>query len=121
MANIMIKAVVRPEKSADVLQALLDAGYPAVTKIDVFGRGKQRGLKIGNVVYDELPKELLLVVVPETEKETVIRTIADSARTGTEGSYGDGKIFVCPVEEVYTISTGVKEEITSKIPVLAAV
>jgi nitrogen regulatory protein PII 1 len=121
MANIMVKAIVRPEKSADVLEALLDAGYPAVTKIDVFGRGKQRGLKIGNVVYDELPKELLLVVVPEAEKETVIRTIADSARTGTEGSHGDGKIFVCPVEEVYTISTGVKEGVSSKIPQLAAV
>lgn len=121
MANIMVKAIVRPEKSADILQALLEAGYPAVTKVDVFGRGKQRGLKIGNVVYDELPKELLLIVVPEAEKETVIRLIADSARTGTEGSHGDGKIFITPVEEVYTISTGVKEEISAKTPALAAV
>ncbi len=121
MANIMIKAIIRPEKSADVLSSLLEAGYPAVTKIDVFGRGKQRGLKIGNVVYDELPKELLLLVIPEAEKETVIRIIADSARTGTEGSHGDGKIFVSPVEEIYTISTGVKEGISSKIPQLAAI
>jgi nitrogen regulatory protein PII 1 len=121
MTNIMIKAIVRPEKSANVLQTLLEAGYPAVTKIDVFGRGKQRGLKIGNVVYDELPKELLLLVVPEVEKETVIQIIADNARTGTEGSHGDGKIFVSPVEEIYTISTGAKEEISTKTPALATV
>ena len=121
MANIMIKAIVRPEKSATILQALLGAGYPAVTKIDVFGRGKQQGLKIGNVVYDELPKELLLLVVPEVDKESVIQIIADNARTGTEGSHGDGKIFVSPVEEIYTVSTGVKEKTSTKTPVLATV
>ncbi len=109
MTNIMIRAIVRPEKTPDVLQALLDAGYPAVTKIDVFGRGKQRGLKIGNVVYDELPKELLILVIDERHKNAVIGVILDAARTGTEGAYGDGKIFVSPVEEMYTISTGIKE------------
>ena len=29
--------------------------------------------------------------------------------TGVKGAFGDGKIFVSPVEEVYTISSGVKE------------
>ena len=38
---IMIKAVVRPEKADAVLEALLEAGYSAVTKVPVFGRGKQ--------------------------------------------------------------------------------
>jgi nitrogen regulatory protein PII 1 len=32
-----------------------------------------------------------------------------AARTGEKGAYGDGKIFVSPVEEVYTVSSGVKE------------
>lgn len=112
--SVMIRAIVRPEKAADVMQALLNAGYPAVTKIDVYGRGKQRGLKIGNVHYDELPKELLMFVVQEKDKDVVLRTILESARTGTEGAYGDGKIFVSPVEEVYTVSTGIKE--TSTVP-----
>lgn len=109
---VAIRAIVRPEKANDVMQALLNAGFPAVTKIDVYGRGKQRGLKIGNVHYDELPKELLMFVVPDEDKDTVIRIILDSARTGTEGAYGDGKIFVTPVEEVYTVSTGVQENST---------
>jgi nitrogen regulatory protein PII 1 len=120
--NVMVRAIIRPEKVADVLQALLEAGYPAATKLDVFGRGKQRGLKIGNVHYDELPKEMLMVVVPEDDKETVLRTILETAKTGTEGAYGDGKIFVSPVEAVYTVSTGVQEGATdTPSPSLATV
>lgn len=105
---IMIKAVVRPEKADDVLKALMDAGFPAVTKLSVAGRGKQRGIKIGNVTYDELPKTLLLMGVPTKEKDFVIKTILESARTGA-GSFGDGKIFVAPLDEVYTVSSGYKE------------
>jgi nitrogen regulatory protein PII 1 len=106
---LMIRAIIRPEKSDNVLSALMDAGFPAVTKIPVFGRGKQRGLKVGEIHYDELPKELLIVVVPDKDKEFVVTTIMDSARTGDKGSFGDGKIFVTPVDEVYTVSSGVKE------------
>lgn len=106
---LMIRAIVRPEKSDQVLAALMEAGFPAVTKVAVFGRGKQRGLKVGEIHYDELPKDLLIMVVPDKDKDFVIETIIGSARTGEKGSYGDGKIFVTPVEEVYTVSSGVKE------------
>ncbi|MBI5439632.1 MAG: P-II family nitrogen regulator [Deltaproteobacteria bacterium] len=111
---IMVRAIVRPERSAAVMQALLEAGYPAVTKMDVAGRGKQRGLKVGSVTYDELPKEMLMAVVHESDKDLLLRTIMDAARTGEKGAFGDGKIFVSPVEEVYTISTGAAE--TGKKP-----
>jgi len=84
-------------------------GFPAVTKISVFGRGKQRGIKIGDIVYDELPKELLMMVVKDKDKDYVIKTILDAAKTGEKGSFGDGKIFISPVEEVYTVSSGIKE------------
>ncbi len=104
----LIQAVVRPEKVHAVMKALLEAGFPAVTKMDVFGRGKQRGLKVGEVTYDELPKEMLLVVVGDSDKELAVQTITESARTGTKGLFGDGKIFLLPVEEVYTVSSGAK-------------
>ncbi|UWX56856.1 P-II family nitrogen regulator [Chlorobaculum sp. MV4-Y] len=108
---LMIRTIVRPEKVQDVMQGLLDAGYPAVTKISVVGRGKQRGLRVGDVVYDELPKEMLFLVVPDADKDFVIRAIMDNAKTG-DGKFGDGKIFVSAVEEVYTISSGMKESET---------
>lgn len=107
---LMIRSIVRPEKSQDVMDALLDAGYPAVTKVNVAGRGQQRGLKIGEVTYDELPKDLLISVIKEKDRELVVNTILASARTGESGNYGDGKVFVSPVEEVYTISSGFKDE-----------
>ena len=97
---IMVRAIVRPEKADDVLAALMDAGFPAVTKYAVAGRGKQRGIKIGEVTYDEIPKTMLM---------SVVKTIMESARTGSKGAFGDGKIFISPVEEMYTISSGVKE------------
>ena len=107
---IMVRAIVRPEKSMDIMQALLEAGFPAITKIEVAGRGKQRGLKMGDVVYDQLPKDMLMVVTPIADKDFVVRAIMESARTGEQGSYGDGKIFISPVEEIFTISSGVREE-----------
>ncbi len=106
---IMIKSIVRPEKVDNVMASLMEAGFPGVTKMSVVGRGKQRGIKIGEITYDEIPKEMLFTVIKDKDKEFVIRTIINAARTGEKGVYGDGKIFVTPVEEAYTISSGIKE------------
>jgi nitrogen regulatory protein PII 1 len=106
---IMVRAIVRPEKADDVLAALMDNGFPAVTKYSVAGRGKQRGIKIGEVTYDEIPKTMLMSVVKEADKDFVIATIMEAARSGVKGAFGDGKIFVSPVEDVYTISSGVND------------
>jgi nitrogen regulatory protein PII 1 len=83
----MIRAFIRPEKDQEVVLALEGAGFPALTKMPVFGRGKQKGLQVGPIHYDELPKTL----------------IQDKAKTGF---IGDGKIFVSPVEAAYTVRTG---------------
>ncbi len=107
---IMVRAIIRPEKVNEVMSALMYAGFPAVTKMDVFGRGKQRGMKVGEVTYDELPKELIFTVVKESDKDFVVDTILKAARTGTKGAFGDGKIFISPVEQTYTVSSGQKED-----------
>jgi len=106
---IMVRAIVRPEKIDEVLSALMYAGFPAVTKMDVFGRGKQRGMKIGEITYDELPKELIFTVVKDEDKDFVVETIIKSAKTGSKGAFGDGKIFVSAIEEAYTVSSGQKQ------------
>lgn len=106
---IMIRAIVRPEKADNILAALMDAGFPAVTKYSVAGRGKQRGIKIGEVTYDEIPKTMLMSVIKDEDKDFVIETIMDTARSPGKGAFGDGKIFVSEVEESYTISSGIKE------------
>lgn len=102
----LLKAIIRPERENDVLGELKEAGFPAVTRVDVAGRGKQRGVKVGNVHYDELPKTMLLMVVEDKDKDDIIKIIMKNARSESGGSYGDGKIFVSEVEESYTISSG---------------
>ncbi len=101
---LLIRAIVRPEKKDEVLAGLSGAGFNAATMVDVVGRGKQKGIKIGGMVYDEIPKVLILMVIQDNDKEKVVKIILDIARTGKEGTFGDGKIFVSPVEEAYTIS-----------------
>jgi nitrogen regulatory protein PII 1 len=99
----MIRAFIRPEKEQEVVLALEGAGFPSLTKIPVFGRGKQKGLTVGPVHYDELPKVLIMMVVDDKDQDKVLKVIQDKARTGF---IGDGKIFVSPIEQAYTVRTG---------------
>jgi nitrogen regulatory protein PII 1 len=99
----MIRAFIRPEKEQEVVQALEGAGFPSLTKMPVFGRGKQKGLQVGPVHYDELPKMLVMMVVNDTDVTKVVNLMMDKSRTGF---VGDGKIFISPVETTYTVRTG---------------
>ena len=99
----MIRAVIRPEAVDKVADSLETGGFTALTRIEVFGRGKQKGIKVGNVVYDNLPKTMLMMVVDDDLLEPAVKIIEGAARTG---NIGDGKIFVSSVEEAYTIRTG---------------
>ncbi|HEX2919588.1 MAG TPA: P-II family nitrogen regulator [Bacteroidales bacterium] len=103
-----IRAIVRPEKAAIVMKALLDNGFPAITKTQVHGRGKQRGLVVGNITYDEISKTSLMLVINDCDKDIVVQTIIESARTEPRGQFGDGKIFISPVLEAWSISNGLK-------------
>jgi len=106
---LQIRAIIRPEKATEVMKALLDNGFPAITKGQVYGRGKQRGLKVGTITYDELAKTSLMLVVNDNDKDIVVSTILETARTKPKGQFGDGKIFIMPVMEAWTISSGKKE------------
>lgn len=99
----MVKAVIRPEKEFDVVKALEAEGFFSLTKMDVLGRGRQKGVQVGTALYDELAKLLLFIVVEDKDVPKVIETILKSAVTG---NFGDGKIFVSDVKESYTIRTG---------------
>ncbi|GAB4486242.1 MAG: P-II family nitrogen regulator [Thermodesulfovibrionales bacterium] len=99
----MIRAFIRPEKEQEVVQALEGAGFPSLTKMPVFGRGKQKGLQVGPIHYDELPKTLVMMVVNDSDVDKVVHLMIDKSRTGF---VGDGKIFISPVESAYTVRTG---------------
>ncbi len=102
----MIRAIIRPDAADEICNGLEEAGFVSLTKINVFGRGKQKGVTLGMIHYDELPKIMLMLVVEDGNVDEVIKVIKYKAYTG---NYGDGKIFVSTVEDAYTVRTGEKE------------
>jgi len=62
----MIRAIVRPGKVPDIVEALEKEGFVSLTKTDVFGRGKQRGIHTADIQFDELPKTMLMMLFPYT-------------------------------------------------------
>ncbi|VVB70135.1 putative nitrogen regulatory PII-like protein [uncultured archaeon] len=98
----MIWAVIRPEVVDTVVKALSREGFGAMTRFDVWGRGKQNGVLVSGQSYD-MPKTVLMSVVMDADADEVVRIIEDNARTG---SIGDGRIFVTPVLQAHTIRTG---------------
>jgi nitrogen regulatory protein PII 1 len=101
----MLRAILRPETAEGVAEALADAGFVSMTQIHVFGRGKQKGITVGTIHYDELPKTMILMVVEDKNVDDVLKLIKDKAYTG---NFGDGKVFISPVENAYTVRTGAK-------------
>ena len=103
----MVVAIIRPEKLEDVKKALEEKGFVAMTVTEVKGRGEQKGIKLQfrgrEIKVDLLQKVKIEMVVKDEDVDAVIDTIVKSARTGR---YGDGKIFVLPVEKSVRIRTG---------------
>ncbi|UTB31464.1 MAG: P-II family nitrogen regulator [Methanobacterium sp. ERen5] len=98
----MIRAIIRPERVENVVDALDKAGFVAMTKMEVIGRGKQKGIQLENIYYDEIPKTMLMLVVEDEKADKIVEIVTDTSYTG---NFGDGKIFVSPVDEVYTVRT----------------
>jgi len=103
----LIQAVLRPEKLAEVKEALMELGIHGLTVLDVRGYGQQRGRREiyrgAEYVVELLPKTMIQVAVPEELADRVVDTIARAARTG---EIGDGKIFILPLEEAVRVRTG---------------
>ena len=103
----MVLAIIRPEKLEDVKKALEERGFVAMTVMEVKGRGEQKGIRLQfrgrELEVDLLPKMVIFLVVKDEDVDRVIEIVTKSARTGR---YGDGKIFVLPVEKSVRIRTG---------------
>jgi nitrogen regulatory protein PII 1 len=103
----MVKAVIRPELLYEVMKALEKEGFMGITVVDVVGRGKEGGIQLGERGYEELAKTLIMVAVEDGQVSKVVEVIIKHSNTGM---FGDGKVFVCPLDEVWTIRTKKKEQ-----------
>ena len=111
-----IIAIIRPRKMGATKKALDDLGFPCMTAVQVLGRGKQRGIageidlqirpevlaqgKYRTMSY--IPKRMLSVVVPDQAAQSVVEAIVATNRTG---QVGDGRVFVCPVDDALRVRT----------------
>jgi nitrogen regulatory protein P-II 1 len=103
-----IKAIMQPFLISKVVEALkLIPGLPGVTVSDVRGFGRAQAVGAVNTVaegaVEYVKKSKLEIVVADEMAETVIDTIQRNAHTGNPG---DGKIFICQVDDVVRIRTG---------------
>lgn len=107
-----VVAVIRSTQLDKVKDALVSAGIVGMTVANARGFGRQKGqvksYRGQTYKVDFLQKLRLEITVPDSQIELVIDTISAAARTG---EIGDGKIFVLPVEAVYRIRTGERDDI----------
>lgn len=102
-----ICAIIKPSKLEDVRQALSNLGVQGMTVTEVKGFGRQKGhtelYRGAEYVVDFLPKTKIEVAVDSSMVDSVIESIAQSAKTG---KIGDGKIFIYDLDQVVRIRTG---------------
>lgn len=107
----LIVAVIRPECLGQVLEALFRADVRGLTVTGVQGHGGEmnqvetyRGMTVKMELHDKVRIE---IGVTEPFVDKTVAAILESARTG---DVGDGKVFVLPVDNVYRIRTGERDE-----------
>lgn len=106
-----IEAVIRANKLDEVEKALGSIGVGGITVSQVLGWGRQKGnitevYRGTEIEVRLLPKVKLEMIVRDRECDRVIEVICEKGRTG---NFGDGVIWVTPVEDFIRIRTGEKE------------
>ncbi len=103
----LVTAIIKPFKLDEVREALSAIGVQGITVTEVKGFGRQKGhtelYRGAEYVVDFLPKVKVEAAIKAELLDQVIEAIEKSASTG---KIGDGKIFVCDVEQVIRIRTG---------------
>jgi nitrogen regulatory protein P-II 1 len=106
-----VEAIIQPFKLDEVKDALSKIGIYGMTVTEVKGFGRQKGhIEVYRGAEYEvtfIPKVKIEVVIPDAISDKVIATIIENAKTG---NIGDGKIFLCSLEDVIRIRTGERGE-----------
>ena len=106
-----IEAIIRPHLLESVKDALQTLGVQGMTISEVKGFGRQKGhtevYRGSEYKVEFVPKLKIEVILDDEIVENAIDSIIKTARTG---KFGDGKIFVFPVDEAIRIRTGERGE-----------
>lgn len=105
----LITAIIQEDQLDEVREALIAAKISRITVSRVDGHGRQESTEIyrGLVVVPNLiPKVEIKIGVNDEFVDLTVDTILQASRHGSDGTVGDGKIFITPLEECIRISTG---------------
>jgi nitrogen regulatory protein P-II 2 len=106
----LIVAIIQPTKLEAVKEALAQVEVFRLTVVDIQGFGRQKGLAPSyprhEFAVNLLHKIELHIAVNEDFVEPTINAIIEAGRSGPEGTIGDGKIFIMPLEDCIRIRTG---------------
>jgi nitrogen regulatory protein PII len=106
----IITAIIREAQLDQVREALIEAEIKRITVSRVSGHGQQRIEEMyrGQIIIPDLiPKIKIEIAVNDAFVDITVDTIIKSAKTkGPDGTVGDGKIFITPLEECIRIRTG---------------
>lgn len=97
-----IEIIVQSEISRQVVKAVRNTGVGGVTLMESLGQGGGERPEIGGKQIEFNSTDVIITVVNDSQLDSVISAIMDTAHTGKKG---DGKIFITNVEESYDIST----------------
>jgi nitrogen regulatory protein P-II 2 len=104
----LVIAVIQPTKLSAVREALEKIEVTRMTVCDAQGFGRQRGrteMFRGHEYATMLLRKVALeIVVNDDFLERTVETIVSTARTGPEGTIGDGKIFVLPADQAVQVN-----------------
>jgi nitrogen regulatory protein PII len=106
-----VEAIIRPHLLEAVRNALHEVNVAGMTISEVQGYGRQRGhtetYRATEYQIEFIPKIKVEVIVPDEIEDSVVQAIMKTARTG---KFGDGKIFIVPMDDVLRIRTGERGE-----------
>ncbi len=106
----LIVAVIQPTKLDLVQKALKRIGVTRLTVCDAMGFARQRGQSEtyrGNEYATNLLRKVELeIAVNDDFVDRTVDCLLQLCRTSTEGTIGDGKIFILPMEEAIQMSDG---------------
>ena len=106
----LVIAIIQPTKLSAVREALEKIEVARLTVCDAQGFGRQRGrteMYRGHEYTTTLLRKVVLeITVNDDFLERTLDTLINAARTGPEGTIGDGKIFVLPADQTIQIADG---------------
>ena len=108
----LVIAIIQPTKLSAVREALEKIEVTRMTACDAQGFGRQRGrteMYRGHEYATTLLRKVALeIIVNDDFLERTLDTLINAARTGPEGTIGDGKIFVVPADQAVQICDGAR-------------